>query len=290
MQSGYKIVWIASLIAGLAIYVRPMGLFALPIFLAPLLIANVSVKRKLYASIIMILVTGMLLLPWMARNKSQAGSFTFTSLKSYNLVSYNLPIFLSLEKGTSIEEEANNIIANTKLDGALWRNAAYSKQLGDYATSIILSNPISYARFHIISSLPFFFASPITNVVEAWYDNVLRKAPPLPPPAIFLLSKGDIKGFFAILVSNLWYTSAKFLSLVILLAACYGIWINRGKTIGWAFAFVVIYLGLLAGPVANIRYRLPVEPMILVLATEGLLHYGLKNSRKITQIPIMPSR
>jgi hypothetical protein len=46
-------------------------------------------------------------------------------------------------------------------------------------------------------------------------------------------------------------------------------------------AFVIIYLALMTGPIANVRYRLPVEPFIFLLAIVGAIFLYNKLSEKL---------
>jgi len=134
-----------------------------------------------------------------------------------------------------------------------------------------MAHPFSYLKFHAVSTLPFFFVSPITSFIESWYGTILRQPAPSPKAAIFHLSEGNVGSFIQVLFSNGWYTLSKLIIGLIMLLALYGVWINRRKPIVWVFAFIIVYLALLAGPVSNIRYRMPVDPFILLLAVDGVL-------------------
>ncbi len=268
---GYKMVILVSLIFAIAIYIRPVGLFALPVFLAPVIILKLPLRKKISMAALMIVMIFLFMAPWMMRNQNQSGVFSFTSLKSYNLVSYNIPLFLSLKNGSGIAAESNEAENSVGVPREFWRDLAHSKKLDDYAISAIKADPLGYFKFHTISTLPFFFSSPFTAFVESWYGTILKKSAPSPKAAIFLLTQGDVIGFIKVLLSNGWYFVFKLLSGVILLLALYAAYRHRRIPAIWAFLFIIGYMALLAGPVSNIRYRLPVEPFIFILAIAGIL-------------------
>ena len=90
----------ASLLFGLAIYVRPIGLLAIPIFAAPILASRLTAGLKWKAFGILLVCLLLLITPWMLRNYMRTGVFSFTSIEAFNL-NWAAGHFLANETGTT---------------------------------------------------------------------------------------------------------------------------------------------------------------------------------------------
>jgi 4-amino-4-deoxy-L-arabinose transferase-like glycosyltransferase len=271
-----------ALLIAVAIYVRPMGIFALPIFLAPIFAAKEKIKFKIVNFLAVSLVAFIFMLPWYIRNKKISGVFAFSSLKSFNLAKYNIPIFLSNLNGTTVEQETIILQKVSMIPEDNWRDLKYSSFLDKHTMKIILSNPVSYAKFHIISSMPFLFSSSLEFLVHT-YESSMRLNRQVKPSSIWYLTKGEINLFIKNISGEWWEFSERILLLLIIFLSAYGIWVNRKKPYSYVFIFFILYSMILTGPVANARYRVPVEPFLMILSMSGFISI-CKNMRFKTYV------
>lgn len=267
--SRWKILSVSVLFAT-AIYTRPMGVFALPIFIAPLLISQMSIKKKIQSILIMIGVIIIFMAPWIYRNHINTGVADFTSFKSINLVGYAVPSFLAYLNSTTEEQEKINIENKLGITRDKWRDLQYAKKISAEMEKIILEHPLSYIRFHIISSLPFLFSSSIQYIVES-YQSVLHIKSEFTPGVISYLTSGNWEMFFQGICKTWWKMLERIIWSLVYLVALVGFWQNRRRLISWAFIFVPLYLMILAGSSANIRYAVQALPFILLLFSIGLI-------------------
>ncbi len=66
--------------------------------------------------------------------------------------------------------------------------------------------------------------------------------------------------------------------IFIYLVALFGFWKERKKLIVWVCAFIPLYLMILAGPAANVRYAVQATPFILILFSVGFFKLSEKFS------------
>ena len=266
IHAPYQTIVAAGALFAAAVYVRPVGFLAFPIFVAPLLAAHGTWKKKIVLAVAMLGIVTLLAVPWMARNWVQSGQFAFSSIVQFNFAYYYLPHFWSWKEGTSIDEgierveRLSGVERGTDAEGhpANWANLAYAPELKRFIMPELLSAPLSYGFWHLYNSAGFFL------------DISVK------PPPKYNLKKLLAEGRIAELVravSDPWWALAMRLGL--LLGWCLfalGVWHLRRSLIVWAFVCIVIYLAALSGPSAQARYRMPVQPIISVLVAVGGLY------------------
>jgi len=270
-----KIFWrifLVSVFFILAIYVRGMGIFALPIFIVPLLVARVPFKQQLRLIGIILLFIAISVTPWIIRNYVKVGVASFNSFESVNM-SWSIPKFLAVINGTN---EGDEIIAFQKATGVpdsawqdlSWHDIRYSKQISAIGRKAILDHPFSYLEFHLITSTPFLFPSSILFARDA-YDSVIQNERPFVYGSINSLTTGDWKGFFQGILKDWWKLAERIGWLIALIIAFYGIWRDRRNHLVWVFVFIVGYLMLLSGPAAGPRLSFQAWPFIFILFASG---------------------
>ncbi len=258
------------ILAVLAIYVRPFGIFALPIFLVPIFINNLGIRRKSLLSLFMVFSIVLLIIPWMIRNHKVSGVFSYTSLSNYNLAYYNLPMFNSWVNNSSQEDERFKIQSRVNIPISSWRDLESSEELKKVAVKDLMSDPIQYTKFHLIKTIPFFFSSSLDMFYQFVHYELYQSSASLPSGTIDFLINGEIKNFFQSLVNVWWRFVERIAWLIIYLVGMIGLWLNRKKLFMYGLVFIILYLALLAGPVSNARYRLQTEPYIFILMSIGL--------------------
>ncbi|MEK9184812.1 MAG: glycosyltransferase family 39 protein [Patescibacteria group bacterium] len=263
----YKII-LASLLFGIAIYVRPMGIFALPIFIAPFFISKISFRDKLKSVIIMVSIIFLAVLPWIIRNYRLTGVADFSSFKAINLAYYAVPSFLSHINHTSIIEERIILEKKIGIPQDEWKYLKYSEQVSGVAEKIILSSPFSYSIYHIESSIPFLFSSPIQEVLNT-YRSSMNIRTSFEPGAIYYLMNKEWKLFFYSITKDWWKMIERIVMIFMYIIVLYGFWKEKRNLYVWILLFIPIYLMFLAGPAGNARYAIQAFPFILLLFSTG---------------------
>ncbi len=261
---------IASILFGFAVYVRPMGIFALPIFITPVLVSGRQTRQKVFSVSMLAVIIALMIFPWMYRNYRSVGVFDFTSFKAINLAFYVAPMFLSHLHHTGVTDERARIERETGIPQEKWKELAYSAPLSAAAEKIILAHPFSYALYHAESSLPFLFASPIQEVLNS-YRASLDVRVPFETGSIGHLVNREWGLFFQSITKDWWKLLERLLMGFAYLIAAYGFFTQRRNPLAWAFIFIPAYLMLLSGPAANARYAIQASPFLLLLFAAGIL-------------------
>ena len=262
----------SGIICALALYVRPMGIFALPIFLAPVIISNMQKKKMIIAMISISIIIFILIVPWMIRNYKQSEVFGFTSLASYNLAYYNIPLYLANKNYTSIDIEQKKIEKEVGIEINKWRYISSSKKLNEYSKDFLIHNLFGYTKYHLTTSIAFFFASEI-EMANYIYSTALHKDMYKMENAMQHLTQRNISKFVSAIINPWWKFSERIALLILWLSAIYTIWKYRKNKSAWVFISIIIYLALLSGPVSNARYRLSSDPLFYILTSVGLVHF-----------------
>ena len=266
---------LVSIIFSAAIYVRPMGFLAFPIFIVPFLASSLIFKEKLKSIGLLIFLIIIILSPWVIRNYALTGVADFTSFKSANLVSYAAPMFLAHIHGTTLEQEREILALKIGIPVSSWYDLRFSKALNKAAEKVILEQPLDYLWYHIASSLPFLFSSSIEYVIN-FYKSVMHIQSEFIGGSMRFLLAGDWKSFIDNIFRVWWKVIERVLWLTLYLFAIVGIWTNRKSRSTWTFVFVILYLMFLAGPVGDARYALPTLPFTFLFVSAGIV-YLFKN-------------
>ncbi len=270
-------IFIVSIVFSYAIYVRPMGFFALPIFAAPILCSKLSKKFQWKLVALMMIILALSTIPWSIRNYKQTGVFGFTSFKALNL-SFAATLFLSDLHHTSVSVENLNFEKQSGVPEAGWRDLKYSKEVSSTAENIIFSNLFSYAKFHVVTSAPFLFPSTI-DFASVVYRSSMHEKAPFAEGSIHDLVSGNWLGFLAAVSKVWWKFAERLLWFVALVFAIFGVWQERKKLLTWAFFCIVLYLMFLAGPASGPRYSFQAWPYFFMLFGIGLFHFYKKFSK-----------
>jgi 4-amino-4-deoxy-L-arabinose transferase-like glycosyltransferase len=274
----------AGIICGVAIYVRPMGIFAIPIFLAPLIATRLPVRKIIVAAVSVSVIAALLILPWMERNREETGVFSFSSLAPYNLA-YNISMFNAFLNKTSSGSERTKIAETIGLPESSWQDLANSSILNSYEIGFFKANLFQYGKYHLITVMPFFFSSEI-ELYRSMNADAFGYQFDQAPNVINKLASGHIGSFLEAIVNPWWKFAERLFWSAIWLIAAYGLWKMRRNRLAWAMAFIIMYLALMTGPIANVRYRLPAEPFIFLLASVGAIYlceklcYKLRDTNK----------
>ncbi len=265
-----------------AIYVRPVGFIAYPILVAPMFALAYPWRKKIGYAALMLCVITLLLVPWLIRNYSHSGVFSFTSLVAFNMTYYSIPHYwldtehLRLEDGIARAENESGVKSGIAEYGypATWYDLKSSPKLSAFYQKVVFAAPVNYVVWHLYYSTGFFFA------------------PPLTPPSLSLnikalIAKRDFATAIYAITHPLWFFAERIAMLAGLLLLVLGAWSMRRNWLAMAFVLVILYLAALGGPSTAARYRIPVEPFLSVFMVVGGV-YLWSVSRKIMGIHDKP--
>ncbi|MGE0093983.1 MAG: ArnT family glycosyltransferase [Alphaproteobacteria bacterium] len=271
----------AGLLCGLSIMTRTVAQF-LPIALIVAAPAIALYQRKgsrtaLFAMFLVALGAALPVAPWLARNVTLFGAWELTTQKGVHLTSWVLPMVRQAHDGTPHEvgarEMQERIAARLKADG-----------VDPDALS-----PFERSRRLAALGMEELAAQPVSAIAKAWLRGAVVN---LAAPAITLDPRvrraregsfyndpspglvGRMRAYLATSAPAVrpWIAGALVLSAVSLGFQAYG-FVRLARHLPWAAVFaalLIMYVLLVTGPIVSPKYRLPAEPVLIVLAAIGL--------------------
>jgi len=261
---------LVSLLFGLAIYVRPIGLLAFPIFIAPIVASHLAPKLKWKAAGITIACIVLLLSPWMLRNYERTGVFSFTSIGASS-IGWATARFLANADHVPLDVAYQTLTEKIGVPESGWRDIRLSQKITGVSEGIILARPFSYAKYHLTMALSFLFPSTVAFALDIYHDSIGRPTP-FSLGAIHNLASGDLRAFYQGVMQMWWKVLERLVWLAVCIIALFAVWKRRKEPLAWALAFVIAYLMALAGPAAGPRYSLQAFPFLFILFAAGATH------------------
>ncbi|MEK7106932.1 MAG: hypothetical protein AAB899_01980, partial [Patescibacteria group bacterium] len=256
----------------------------------PPLVANEN-ESRVKSIVVFIMGCAIILLPWMIRNQYTFGSFEISVLGPHNLL-YNdargflawralantpapLPAILVMRHvGDPVFAEVDKEIA-AGLAGITPPGGNPANYEGKLAISYIMRDPVRYAYFHAVNTLPFFLSSSVASygqIVRQLRDNegffapvtlsILDSLGKIRHPENASSFIGAVRTLAPIALEMFWW-------LIVALLALAALVLRRRDFAILLFFILVAYFAALTGPMSNSRYRIPAEPYLLILAVTG---------------------
>ncbi len=289
-------------VLGLSALTRPEVQF-LPVVFAALFLLAVwyrggSLRRAGATAVLFLVGFALAVSPWLARNRLTYGSWQTSSIGIHKVYLFDLLYFYSHQEGVSFKEarevfrERVAAISPYGNDDPTFANAPYLQQV---AIDYIKEQPVAFAVFYTVKTLPFFFSDGLRYVVNK-FD--LLDAPTINISGYVFegefgklfhaLSAKDTLPFLLLIVGGAFW-------LIINLGALLGVWYafrlrrTRAQILLPAalFASLVLIFALMSGPVSNPRLRFKAEPFMFILAVFGfskLAHARLNRARALPNV------
>lgn len=273
--------WWAGLLCGLSIMVRTVAQFLpLAMVLAAPLIALRQGRGVRTAALCMVLVmlgAAVPVVPWLARNLTLHGAFALTTQEGSHMVNWVLPLVRQAQDGTPHEVGARE--ARERLTARLHAEGIDPEALP----------PFERSRAFAAEAMKDLATMPPSAIARAWFKgavvNLIAPAVTVDPrvrraregsfyndttPGLL----GRMQAYLATSAPSVrpWIVGALALSAISLGLQAYG-FARLTRRLPWAAVFaalLVLYVLLITGPIVSPKYRLPAEPVLIVLAALGV--------------------
>ncbi|HEY4489349.1 MAG TPA: glycosyltransferase family 39 protein [Candidatus Paceibacterota bacterium] len=280
---------LAGLLLAAAAYIRPASLYILPFFLFGYFVlylpwSTISRKHIIAAGLLSIMfVAG--LFPWCYRNKQLFDQFSFASTGAFVLFRQFATAFYETYNDIPNLEARYILLERAGLPpGPVPGDFASAESLKKVAVEVITEHPFSYAFFHATTFIPFFTSSGAQNY---WFfaQTLRPDFNPAPEPSLiqaihpFSWTKLTVvlENHGWTLLENAFWGAISLLMLV-------GLWYSKDRRLAWMFLTLIFYFALVTGPMAHARYRMPVEPLILMIAFSGVAFLSENRVRLISRV------
>ena len=267
---------------GILAYVRPVIVY-FPLFLTPLFFCFLifhqknSIYRAAGKSAAVVALFVIILSPWLARNFSHYGRFRLGAQGGEHLLPYVVPFVWQYSKGIPFIEGMKQV------------NEKFHEECKREHIDIEKANPFEVNDFKVKMAIEYLKKEPKSAIIKAWVFGIVKN---LFAPAIIdfsyllnierphffytegktLIERGwkfirGIKGFFGwvVIVSIFGLIASRLLQL-------WGFFllIRKKKWEGILLLLVISYFLLVSGPVGYAKYRLPFEPILIILLAISL--------------------
>lgn len=280
---------LAGLWLGLATLIRPTP-WILILVMPPVVAALVpGWRRRATLALALFATAAAMVTPWLARNAAVAGHWQLISQTGTHALYWVVP--LTREYGAGIPPEQTKALMNERLAARLAAEGLDALPADPFQSSAIMG---AVAREALLESGPLVMARAWTvGAAVNLLSPALVSAPPvqrLPRPSFYETPGGSITDklgnylgaaagtpYFWILAAGLAGTALARLGQVAgLVAAVRGGWSWRSLAV---LAVVAAYLLAITGPITGVKYRLPLEPILILLLAEAALRVGRRNGR-----------
>jgi len=275
-------IFISGLVLGLAALTRPVGQFLPLLFLLWLFWVwrPIGAKKIILAGLVFLSGFVAVIFPWSLRNKLTFDSWQISSAGTISVYGYFVPMFLAQKYNQNQDLLSQELWARFDfLDNFEYesRSLANASEINQTAREFILQDPVGFGKFYFIKTAPFFLTDGIRD-----YARYLKYVDLPDHNLTDLLLKGKIKEMARLAFSGnlefnlfllgfvLWFLAAVFMAGAVVWMFFSG---HRARWLGLFFILLTAYFALVSGPVSNSRYRIPVAPAMMLLASAGAIKF-----------------
>lgn len=272
--SEFKNFYLKFLLSGfllaISAYIRPASFYLLFFFVPAYFIFYLKKSeinlRQFMAMGLLVLIFLATLLPWYIRNKKEVGVWTFASTSSYVLFRQNGAQFYAALHNIDIISARNALLRKAGIpEGTVPRDTRYSDVMRKVAIEVITENPFRYTLFHLSSFIPFFTSSGANEYSRFVHDMMLPDYNPTPEPSLIqALNPFSFPTLIIVLKNHGWTLVENFFWAIITLFVIISVWKSKNVRLTRMFMIIILYFAIATGPIAHARYRIPVEPLMLI--------------------------
>jgi 4-amino-4-deoxy-L-arabinose transferase-like glycosyltransferase len=273
-EDKWRFLALAAAVTAAATYVRPVGFIFVPVVVLVLLLR----QRQVAKVAVFVVIFAALVMPWYVRNFLVARYVGFSSVGDYNLLFYEAAGVLAKSQGLSPQQARQELgiayrerLDREKIDPTSTRAIRLQARMG---SGILLAHPVLFIRVHFATSLNSLLPAG-TGLLE-----ILGMTSGNRGTLSVLQSQGffaAVRYYFASNIIAVLFAIPELIYLIIRYLGCvvWAFWqfqtrrFNCGPS-GWLIALTVAAFLLVAGPAAVARFRLPVEPLLNLIAGAGV--------------------
>lgn len=264
--------FLSGIMLGISALIRPVSLylpilFLIFIFFSPLR----EKKRKTLYSFIIFFILGFALIvtPWYIRNWEKVGVWGFSSINTYNMAYYNVKDFVAQKFGANSQEVLSYNSALMEIPEPMAKSFEQSNKLKSIFMPYLKKYPVSYTIFHITTTTKFFFSSSVRYIVLQLQIPAIQNTFGLnnfSPDLLQTIIHGNLTTLVRTLRIQFIITIDRIFAIFITFLAVFSLFVPTKRFYVLLFLATIFYFAVITGPVSIPRYRLPVEPFILILA------------------------
>lgn len=294
-RNGY--LYLAGFVLGLATYVRTISIYFPILIMIIFLIWQKKIGIRSITIIGFILIYFLTLCPWIIRNTIIFKKPVFATTGEWNIFLYNASTVIASEKNIDISDAQDTIWSDvqkifarkSQLDTT---NDVIRAQLASQVgLKYILRSPFTYAKIHGTSFLLNFIVpigiSPLIQYITAKPLTDLKMRPRVMQDALALLARGKTEQAVNLVFKERFYNLSPIGFLILFWAAIFQLFIMMGVIIclirffkkTYYLLIPIIYFTLATGPVCDARLRVPIEPLLIILAAIG--YFSLNCYKKL---------
>jgi len=257
----------AGILLGLSALVRPTGLYLAP-FIAFVCTARWWPDRRaiIAACAVVIMMAAFTVLPWVIRNDELSGHIGLSSISSFNPFFYNMPDFESYLTGASVASIRDQYEAEIgQTDVEALRSYTYARQESAIVSQQFGAHPFLYGVYHLVeSALLFFYTSIGTFVLQLQETGIIAASPP-----------AGALGFIVVNIGRVIVLGERAFWLLTCITAFYTVVRNvekKTREAAWMVGvlLLIIAFAIVTGPIATPRYRIPIDPLLFLLAAASV--------------------
>lgn len=278
---------IGGAVLGIAILVRPVGLYIAPIIA---LMASARADTWHVAARwtgVFLVTTALVITPWMARNYAHSGSFSLSSISTFNVYYYNIPIFEQFRTGAPYREVRASLNARIgESDEHALRSFSYASAEMKIVREMLLAHPFEYAFFHLLKSGMLIIGSSMNAAAYHMYIHGIVPDNPPPIGAFGMILEGRWSDAIAHTLDNVPKLLERLFWLLAYIGALFTVFLwlrERRRGAVWILgAFLLINaFAILAGPVSDdTRYRIPADPFLFLLGGAAAIELWTKIKKR----------
>ena len=237
-------------------------------------------------SVLFLACTSLVVLPWVIRNRHAGGKYTISTAFDYNICEYSGALTLAADRLISVDDARDSLAARAQARfGPLDTNAqvSYWASMAKAGRQQISARPLLAVKIHAAGSaggllMPlsvrslrvFAGANPQTDttgerhVAQRTVQFVARGRI---GQALALIWRDRLASMPAPAVGIL--LCAVLFHATLLIAFAIGVFLRRSRRLLWLL-LPILYFVLSTGPVGEARFRVPIEPLLCIIAAVAL--------------------
>jgi hypothetical protein len=257
----------AGILLGLSALVRPTGLYLAP-FIAFVCTARwwPNWRAIVGACAVIIVMAAFTVIPWVIRNDELSGHIGLSSISTFNPFFYNMPDFESYLTGASIASIRDHYSAEVgQTDVETLRSYVYARQESAVVSQQLWAHPFLYAVYHLVESAALFLYTSIgTFVLQLQELGIIASSPPAGALGFIVVNIGRVivlgeRAFWILTCGTAFYTVVRNVE-------------RRSKDAAWMVGvlLLIVAFAIVTGPIATPRYRIPLDPLLFLLAAASV--------------------